>query len=108
MHVMCKKSQTIQQKIHIIAREMVGSMFTIEKNSRSKDEAYENRHSNTIHSTLKARLLFVDSSVSKESTSYMLYNRLKFFPDILKWYDDTLPSFIFFRPNINFLEFLNE
>ena len=40
-------------KIHIIAREMVGSMFIIEKNSRSKDEADENRHSNAIHATLK-------------------------------------------------------
>ena len=56
----------IEPKFHIIAREMVGSMFIVEKNLRSKDEADENNHSNMIHSTLKARLFFRDSSVSKE------------------------------------------
>ena len=70
----------IQQKFHIIAREMVGSMFIVEKNSRSKDEADENRPSNPIHSTLKPRLFFGNSSVSKESTSYKLYNHLKKIP----------------------------
>ena len=58
----------IQQKFHIIAREMVGSMFIVENNTRSKDEADENRSSNMIHSTLKERLFFEDSSVSEEST----------------------------------------
>ena len=65
------------RKIHIIAREMVGSMFIVQKNSRSRDEADEHRPSNMIHSILKARLFFGDSSVSKESTSYKLYNCLK-------------------------------
>ena len=55
-------------KIHIIVCEMVGSMFIVENNSRSKDEADENRHSNMIHSALKTRLFFGDSLVSKGST----------------------------------------
>ena len=63
------KLQMIQPKFHIIAREMVGSMFIVEKNSRSKDEADENRPSNMIHSTLKTRLFSGDSSVSKDSTT---------------------------------------
>ena len=58
-------------------REMIGSMFIVEKNSISKDEAHENIPSNMIHSTLKPRLFFEDSSVSKECTSYKLYNCLK-------------------------------
>ena len=56
---------------------MVWSMFIVENISRSKDEVYENKRSNMIHSTLKARPFFGDSSLSKESTSYKLYNRLK-------------------------------
>ena len=66
------------KKIHIIARGTVGSMFIVENNSRSKVEADENKPLNMIHSTLKTRLFFGDSLVSKESTSYKLYIRLKF------------------------------
>ena len=55
--------------IYIIAREMVVSMVTVEKNSRLKDESNKNIHSNNIYFNLKPRLFFGDSSVSKGCTS---------------------------------------
>ena len=69
------------------------------KNSRSKDEANENIHSNTIHSPWNhdSSLGIVRFIKGVHHTGCTIVSY--FFPDILKWYDDTLPIFKLFRPN---------
>ena len=78
-------------------------MFIAKNNSRSKDEVYETKLSNMIHSTLKTWFFFGDSSVSKESTSQKLYNRLKkqFQHTEVIWWRPT--KFHIFQTEYNFL-----